>query len=152
MKTVECCHCFQQVKALLHAVGPSMCSDFSDWNSKLPDSSLFIKFIAAEPVDEMTSKLQVSFSMQLDFKRRSPHMFFNLLNSCSYFQSITQLFLDCSTICIYILGTSRLQEHWCLHDIPLHCRFFREQAGLFYYFISVKTGNKVYFNINSYRK
>ena len=60
--------CFQQVKALLHAVGPSMCSDVSDWDSKLPDNSLFSKFINAEPVDEMTRKLQVSFSVQFNFE------------------------------------------------------------------------------------
>lgn len=48
----------QQVKALLQAIGPSMCSDWSDWNAKLPDSSLFNKFMSATPVDDMTSKLQ----------------------------------------------------------------------------------------------
>lgn len=48
----------QQIKALLQAIGPSMCSDWSDWNSKLPDSSLFKKFIQAVPTDEVTAKLQ----------------------------------------------------------------------------------------------
>ncbi|KAI5080907.1 hypothetical protein GOP47_0004090 [Adiantum capillus-veneris] len=48
----------QQVKALLQAVGPSMCSDWSDWNDKVPDPSLFTKFMSAKPVDNMTGKLQ----------------------------------------------------------------------------------------------
>ncbi|MCO5584755.1 hypothetical protein L7F22_038687 [Adiantum nelumboides] len=48
----------QQVKALLQAIGPSMCSDWSDWNDKTPDPVLFNKFMSAKPVDNMTCKLQ----------------------------------------------------------------------------------------------
>ncbi|KAH7352709.1 hypothetical protein KP509_19G059600 [Ceratopteris richardii] len=48
----------EQIKALLKAVGISMCSDYSDWNAKLPDPSLFNKFMSSKPVDSMTGKLQ----------------------------------------------------------------------------------------------